>query len=170
MTSRDSVRLPKPLASDFIEELYFIPAPRVCRLVRNSMQSQLVPCGTSAANKNEQKSAISYFLDWIEVLREKGITPCYLFDKPRPQEIDYILPGVEPESCVCHYGAEGGTRTPMGLLPLRPERSASTSSTTSARSDNIKRTSMIVKDVFQTLTKGGRADRIHFRRFNNSRS
>jgi hypothetical protein len=31
------------------------------------------------------------------------------------------------------YGAEGGTRTPTGLLPLRPERSASTSSTTSAR-------------------------------------
>ena len=31
-------------------------------------------------------------------------------------------------------GAEGGTRTPTGLLPLRPERSASTSSTTSARS------------------------------------
>src|SRR6188508_1407281 len=29
--------------------------------------------------------------------------------------------------------AEGGTRTPTGLRPLRPERSASTSSTTSAR-------------------------------------
>ena len=29
-------------------------------------------------------------------------------------------------------GAEGGTRTPTGLRPLRPERSASTNSTTSA--------------------------------------
>src|SRR5213593_3602463 len=29
--------------------------------------------------------------------------------------------------------AEGGTRTPTGLRPLRPERSASTNSTTSAR-------------------------------------
>jgi hypothetical protein len=28
--------------------------------------------------------------------------------------------------------AEGGTRTPTGISPLRPERSASTSSTTSA--------------------------------------
>ncbi len=30
------------------------------------------------------------------------------------------------------HHAEGGIRTPMGLRPLRPERSASTSSTTSA--------------------------------------
>ena len=30
------------------------------------------------------------------------------------------------------YGAEGGSRTPTGVHPLRPERSASTSSTTSA--------------------------------------
>lgn len=30
------------------------------------------------------------------------------------------------------YNAEGGTRTPTGIRPLRPERSASTNSTTSA--------------------------------------
>lgn len=30
------------------------------------------------------------------------------------------------------YGAEAGTRTPMGVRPLRPERSASTNSATSA--------------------------------------
>src|SRR5690242_15338740 len=35
--------------------------------------------------------------------------------------------------------AEGGTRTPTGLHPLRPERSASTSSTTSARFVNETR-------------------------------
>ena len=81
----------------------------------------------------EQKTAIGYFLDRIEVLREEGIARCYFYDSPRPREIDYILPGVEPGSCVCQVGAEGGTRTPTGLLPLRPERSASTSSTTSAR-------------------------------------
>src|SRR5439155_641938 len=34
------------------------------------------------------------------------------------------------------YHAEGGTRTPTGLRPLAPEASASTSSTTSARSRN----------------------------------
>ncbi len=31
-----------------------------------------------------------------------------------------------------HSSAEGGTRTPTGVRPLRPERSASTNSTTSA--------------------------------------
>src|SRR5829696_2880007 len=33
--------------------------------------------------------------------------------------------------------AEGGTRTRTGLRPLRPERSASTSSTTSAKGENL---------------------------------
>src|SRR6476659_6516940 len=33
--------------------------------------------------------------------------------------------------------AEGGTRTRTGLRPLRPERSASTSSTTSARAEKL---------------------------------
>ena len=33
--------------------------------------------------------------------------------------------------------AEGGTRTPTGLRPLRPERSASTSSTTSAWGEKV---------------------------------
>jgi hypothetical protein len=35
--------------------------------------------------------------------------------------------------------AEGGTRTPTGISPLRPERSASTSSTTSARTLKFSR-------------------------------
>src|SRR6476619_3894759 len=35
--------------------------------------------------------------------------------------------------------AEGGTRTRTGLRPLRPERSASTSSTTSARAEALMR-------------------------------
>src|SRR5438034_7004351 len=39
-----------------------------------------------------------------------------------------------PSSRFSH--AEGGTRTPTGLRPLAPEASASTSSTTSARSRN----------------------------------
>src|SRR5215211_4451405 len=34
--------------------------------------------------------------------------------------------------------AEGGTRTRTGLRPLRPERSASTSSTTSARAQSYR--------------------------------
>ncbi len=40
-----------------------------------------------------------------------------------------------PSSTVSHRlppSAEGGIRTPTGICPLRPERSASTSSTTSA--------------------------------------
>ena len=58
----------------------------------------------------EKKTAIGYFLDRIEVLREEGIARCYLFDTPRPREIDFILPGMDklPESCVCQVGAEGG--------------------------------------------------------------
>ena len=82
----------------------------------------------------EQKTAIGYFLDRIEVLREKAVARCYFYDTPRFKEIDYILPSLPSGSCVPQNGAEGGTRTPTGLLPLRPERSASTSSTTSARS------------------------------------
>ena len=35
---------------------------------------------------------------------------------------------------VLQFSAEGGTRTPTGIRPLRPERSASTNSTTSAKS------------------------------------
>ena len=94
----------------------------------------------------EQKTAIGYFLNRIEVLRDEGVARCYFYDTPRPREIDYALPG--DTGRVCKDGAEGGTRTPTGLLPLRPERSASTSSTTSARVSNIKRTALIVKDVF----------------------
>ena len=40
--------------------------------------------------------------------------------------------------------AEGGTRTPTGLRPLAPEASASTSSTTSAGSENLVGTRGIV--------------------------
>jgi DNA invertase Pin-like site-specific DNA recombinase len=81
----------------------------------------------------EQKTAISYFLDRIEVLRDEGVARCYFYDTPRLQQIDFILPASPTADCVPQDGAEGGTRTPTGLLPLRPERSASTSSTTSAR-------------------------------------
>ena len=81
----------------------------------------------------EQKTAIGYFLDRIEVMREKGIARCYFYNTPQPKEVDHILPETAPGGRVSQNGAEGGTRTPTGLLPLRPERSASTSSTTSAR-------------------------------------
>ncbi len=38
--------------------------------------------------------------------------------------------GISGQLCL---GAEAGTRTPTGVLPLRPERSASANSATSAR-------------------------------------
>jgi hypothetical protein len=44
----------------------------------------------------------------------------------------FIYFPASPLSCFPAYHAEGGTRTRTGLRPLRPERSASTSSTTSA--------------------------------------
>ena len=99
----------------------------------------------------EQKTAVGYFLDRIEVMREKGIARCYFYDFPRPREIDYLLPDGS-ENRVCQDGAEGGTRTPTGLLPLAPEASASTSSTTSARGDNIKRTRTVVKGFCRIST------------------
>src|SRR4051794_16644556 len=40
-------------------------------------------------------------------------------------------------SAFLSFHAEGGTRTRTGLRPLRPERSASTSSTTSAKGENL---------------------------------
>jgi DNA invertase Pin-like site-specific DNA recombinase len=39
----------------------------------------------------EQKTAIGYFLDRIEVIRAEGVARCYFYDVPRPREIDYIL-------------------------------------------------------------------------------
>ena len=32
----------------------------------------------------EQKTAIGYFLDRIEVLRDEGVARCYFYDTPRP--------------------------------------------------------------------------------------
>ena len=55
----------------------------------------------------EQKTAIGYFLDRIEVLRKEGVARCYFYDTPRPKEIDYILPG-SFRCCVPQHGAEGG--------------------------------------------------------------
>src|SRR5690349_25110911 len=42
-----------------------------------------------------------------------------------------------PPSLSANEHAEGGTRTRTGLRPLRPERSASTSFTTSARAEKL---------------------------------
>ena len=67
----------------------------------------------------EQKTAISYFLDRIEVLREERVARCYFYDTPRFREIDYKLPASPAGSSVPQNGAEGGTRTPMGC-PTRP--------------------------------------------------
>ncbi len=50
---------------------------------------------------------IGYFMDRIEVLRDKGVARCYFYDTPRPKEIDYLLPEGS-ENRVCQDGAEGG--------------------------------------------------------------
>ena len=80
----------------------------------------------------EQKTAIGYFLDRIEILREEGVARCYFYDTPKLKEIDYLLPVTTSEACVPQYGAEGGTRTPTAFPPLEPESSASANSATSA--------------------------------------
>jgi len=56
----------------------------------------------------EQKVAIGYFLDRIEVLREEGVARCYFYNTPRPQEIDYILPASTTAAFVPHHGNKGG--------------------------------------------------------------
>ena len=56
----------------------------------------------------EQKTTIGYFLDRIEVMREKGIARCYFYNTPRPREADHILPEAAPGGCVRQDGAEGG--------------------------------------------------------------
>ena len=62
--------------------------------------------------QGDKKTAIGYFLDKIEVLREEDVARCYFYDTPRPKEVDYLLPE-RPEHRVCQDGAEGGTRTRM---------------------------------------------------------
>ncbi|MBI5745672.1 MAG: recombinase family protein [Nitrospirae bacterium] len=56
----------------------------------------------------EQKTAIGYFLDRIEVMRDEGVARCYFYDTPRPREVDYLLPE-DTGNRVCQDGAEGGT-------------------------------------------------------------
>ena len=41
----------------------------------------------------EQKTAISLFLERIEVRRDEGVARCYFYNLPKAMEIDYYLPG-----------------------------------------------------------------------------
>ncbi len=58
----------------------------------------------------EQKTAIGFFLDRVEVRKKEGVARCYFYDLPRPGGIDYLVPGLE-KNRVCQDGAEGRNRT-----------------------------------------------------------
>ena len=68
----------------------------------------------------EQKTSIGYFLDRIEILREEGVARCYFFDTPRPREIDYILPGYEPERVCTSIWCRRGDSNPHRIAPTAP--------------------------------------------------
>jgi hypothetical protein len=59
----------------------------------------------SEREPGEQKTAIGYFLDKIEVMRDKGVARCYFYEKPRMKEVDYSLPSTGVS--IPQDGAEG---------------------------------------------------------------
>jgi hypothetical protein len=65
-------------------------------------------------------------MGWVRSRLGVGPMPTLVTGKGKPRHLAAVLVSRSSD------GAEGGTRTPTGEPPLRPERSASTSSATSA--------------------------------------
>lgn len=68
----------------------------------------------------EQKTAVGYFLDRIEVLREEGVARCYFYDTPRPKEVDYLLPGSSSGVLCTSRWCRRGDSNPHGVSTTRP--------------------------------------------------